>query len=99
MGREPELVLVDDLVFVAVDIAGSGNRRPVDFRVAVFDVLRETVRGLRGNLNGACNRVNRSSVASKLAGVDVFDELPEALAGVLRRHRRHRPPPEGGHRA
>ncbi len=98
-GGEPELLLVDGLVFVAVDISGSGNRRPIDFRVAVFDVPREAARCLRDNLECAGDNIDCLPIAGKLLQIEamhevpdcvnVLNNVPESLAGVLRRHRRH----------
>ena len=51
--RVPHETIINDIVFMSVNIAHCGKAHPIDFRMALLECIRETARGFRDNLESA----------------------------------------------
>ncbi|MBL0158275.1 MAG: hypothetical protein IPP47_14405 [Bryobacterales bacterium] len=73
-GGEPELLLVNDLLFVAVDVAG-GDGGPIDFGVTVLQFWRQAADASAMILERAGDGIDGLEVAGELLEVQVTHEI------------------------
>src|SRR6202007_2651817 len=71
----PNKIMPHVLVIVPVDVSGTCNITPRDMRVARFEVLRQSARCFRDDLEASCDGIEYEFVATKRIIVNLFDEF------------------------
>ncbi len=76
-----------------VNVARSRDRRPIDFRVARFEVGRQFPRCFGDDFQRADNRIDGFGIRDKAAisqaagkfpdQIDIFEYVPQPLSGIL----------------